>query len=169
MSRQVIKDRYTGATLYEGDFPMLRECVEAAAKAGADLAGADLAGADLARADLAGANLAGANLAGAYLARADLARADLAGANLGGAIWRAGFRLNRAPVRTAQRSDGYTFYLLDTYKGWRVAAGCRFFTFEEAWEHWCGPNAARGGTPLGDESEDILVVFSLALDRENAP
>jgi hypothetical protein len=68
----------------------VRDALEAACKAGANLAGANLAGADLARANLAGADLARANLAwadldGANLAGADLARANLAGADLAGA------------------------------------------------------------------------------------
>ncbi len=71
--------------------------------------------------------------------------------------------LNRAPLRRATRSDGYEFYLLDTSAGWRVLAGCRFFAFDEGWEHW---QRTRGGTDLGDETMDILTMFSLALDRE---
>ena len=67
-----IKHRWTGAVLFEGRFGSLRLCVEAAAKAGANLARANLAGANL-----AGANLARANLADANLARANLARAKL--------------------------------------------------------------------------------------------
>jgi hypothetical protein len=136
MTRQTIRNRWTGAPIYEGDFATLRECVKAAL---------------MARADLAGANLTGAYLTGA----------NLTGANLTGAIWRDGFTLNRAPVRTAQRADGYTFYLLDTSQGWRIAAGCRFFTPDEAWKHWLH----RDGTPLGDETFDILTMFELAMER----
>jgi hypothetical protein len=68
-------------------------------------------------------------------------------------------------MRRATRSDGHEFFLWPTIKGWRVGAGCRWFTYEEAWEHWCGPNALRRGTDLGHESEDILVMFSLHMDR----
>ena len=60
----------------------VRDALEAACKAGANLAGAYLAGAYLAGAYLAGANLAGANLAEASLARANLDRANLDRANL---------------------------------------------------------------------------------------
>ncbi len=82
-----IKCNFSAKVLFEGDYPTLKACVEAAVKARADLADANLAGADLAdanltRANLAGANLADANLTGAYLARANLAGADLADANL---------------------------------------------------------------------------------------
>ena len=135
MPHYQIKSRWTGAVLFEGQFDTMRLCIEAA-------------------------NLAGANLAGA-----DLAGANLAGANLDGAVIRDSVTLNRAPIRTAQRSDGYTFFLHDTSDGYRTQAGCRWFTFDEAWAHWCGPNAKRRGTGLGDETQDILVMFSLALDR----
>ena len=32
-------------------------------------------------------------------------------------------------------------------------AGCRYFTVDEAYSHW---RSTRGGTPLGDETIDIL-------------
>ena len=161
--------------------------------AGADLARADLAGANLAGANLARANLARANLAGAYLARANLAGAyladayladanladaylagaNLAGANLAGAYladanlagakWREGVTLNRAPVKECTRTDGHRFLLLDTSAGWRVQAGCRFFSMDEARRHW---EATRAGTDLGDETFDILVMFEHQIERE---
>ena len=62
-----IKNR-TGEIIYTDDAATMRETVEAAVKADADLARADLADADLAGANLAGADLAGANLARTYLA-----------------------------------------------------------------------------------------------------
>ena len=68
-----IKNRRNGEVLYSGEHESLREAVEAAVSADANLAGANLAG----------ANLAGANLAGADLAGADLAGANLAGAKVG--------------------------------------------------------------------------------------
>jgi hypothetical protein len=153
MTRQTIRNRWTNAVIYEGDFATMRECVEAAVKACANLSGANLSRADLYGADLSGANLSGANLS----------RANLSGADLYGAKWRSGFTLNRAPVRTAYRRDGFTFYLLDTSQGWRIAAGCRFFTPDEAWRHW---TTTRADTPLGDESLDILTMFELAMERE---
>jgi hypothetical protein len=149
----------------------------AANLAGADLAGADLAGAELVRARLVDANLVRADLASANLVRADLAGANLAGANLAGANlalakWKEGYTLRRAPVRTAQRGDGYTFYLLDTEEGgWRISAGCRFFTPEEAWAHWERTRPEDGPGTLGAETRDILTMFELAIEREarNAP
>ena len=90
-----IKSRWTGAVLYSGEHVDVKEAVEAAVKAGAnlrdayldgaDLGGADLDGADLDGANLRGANLRGANLRGAYLGGAYLGGAYLRGANLRGA------------------------------------------------------------------------------------
>jgi len=100
-----IRHRYTDAVLYEHETTQeridsglaMRDALEAANKARANLAGAylvranlagaylvraNLADANLADANLADANLAGANLADAYLAGAYLVRANLAGANL---------------------------------------------------------------------------------------
>ncbi len=65
-----ILKRFTGATLFEGEYATTKAMLEAAVKARANLAGADLADANLAGADLAGADLADANLAGADLAGA---------------------------------------------------------------------------------------------------
>jgi hypothetical protein len=53
--------------------------------------------------------------------------------------------------------------LWETEVGWRVTAGCRFFTLDEAWAHW---EKTRGGTPLGEESLDILTMFQIYVDRQ---
>ncbi|MGL4232670.1 MAG: pentapeptide repeat-containing protein [Casimicrobium sp.] len=63
----------------------MREALEAACKARADLSGADLSGANLSGANLSGANLYGADLSGANLSGANLSGANLSGANLSGA------------------------------------------------------------------------------------
>ena len=115
----VIKHRITGAVLFEfqptaeqqTSGTAMRQALEAAAKARANLAGAYLAGANLARADLAGAyladaDLADANLAGAYLAGAYLARANLAGAYLAGA-YLARANLAGANLAGANLADAY--------------------------------------------------------------
>jgi len=163
-----IKSLLTGDVIFHGEFSSLRLCVEAAVKSraslyGANLYRADLSGADLYRADLSGASLYGANLSGADLYGADLSGAYLSGANLSGAKWREGATLKRAPVKEATRSDGYLFRLLDCKEGWRVAAGCRLFTLGEAWKHW--GHGMRANTPLGDESEDILILFEHHIER----
>ena len=59
------------------------------------------------------------------------------------------------PVIT--RSDGYCFAHLPCEDGKkRILAGCRYFTMEEAEKHW---KETRGGTPLGDETMEILKFF----------
>ena len=51
------------------------------------------------------------------------------------------------------RSDGYAFSITPTPDGPRIIAGCRYFTFPEAREHW---QKTRGGTALGEETFAIL-------------
>ena len=57
---------------------------------------------------------------------------------------------------TAIRTDGYTFSVCASPDGPRIIAGCRYFTYEQAREHW---TKTRGGTKLGDES--LLLVAHL--------
>ena len=114
------------------------------------------------RANLQGADLQGANLRGADLRGADLQGANLRGADLRGATLRGGVKL-RGLARRASRGDGYEFFLWETEVGWRVMAGCRFFTLGGAWVHW---EKTRGGTPLGEESLDILTMFQIYVDRQ---
>ncbi len=163
-----IKRKFTGEVLFEGEFPSVCACVEAAVKSRANLSWADLFGADLFGANLSGAGLSEANLSGAGLSEANLSGANLSGANLSwanlsGAKWREGVTLKQSPVKECTRSDGYLFRLLDCNVGWRVAAGCRFFTLEEAWKHW--GHGERANTPLGEESEDILILFEHHIQR----
>lgn len=62
--------------------------------------------------------------------------------------------IDRPPPQVI-RTDGYVFSLVMGQDGvWKVSAGCRFFTFPEAWEHW---EATRSGTALGEETFAILV------------
>ena len=61
---------------------------------------------------------------------------------------------NNACVYGVNRSDGHTFcYVPDKDGTMRVIAGCRYFTMEEAREHW---QKKRGGIPLGAETMAIL-------------
>ena len=117
----LIKHVDTDVLLFNKECSSVRECVEAAIKAGADLSGAYLSGADLSGAYLSGANLVRANLAradlsGAYLARADLVRANLARADLSGAYlsgadlsgaYLSGADLVRANLARADLSGAY--------------------------------------------------------------
>ena len=116
--------------------------------------------ANLARANLARANLAGANLDGAYLAGAYLDGANLAGAKLARA--KINDKTAIGILRRAKRSDGYEFILWDCQEGFFIAAGCRWFTMDEARRHW---TSTRAGTPLGDETLDILDFFAAAITR----
>lgn len=56
-------------------------------------------------------------------------------------------------VTYTYRSDGYKFHVFATPGGPRILAGCRWFKFNEAEAHWI---KTRGGTPLGDESLEIV-------------
>ena len=90
MAQHEIRHRNTNAVLYAGDGESLRDVVEQAVAAGANLVGAYLVGANLVGAYLVGANLGraylvGANLGDANLGDANLGDANLVGANLGDA------------------------------------------------------------------------------------
>ncbi len=80
-----IKSRWNEGTLYSGEHVDVKEAVEAAVKAGANLRDAYLGDANLDGANLGDANLRDANLRGAYLGDANLRGAYLGGANLRGA------------------------------------------------------------------------------------
>ena len=133
-----IKDRFTGAVLFECDTPddvssglAVRDALEKAVASranlsgaelyGADLSGANLSGAKLSRADLYGAklygaDLSGADLSGAKLSRADLSRADLYGANLYGA--------NLSGAKNAELGIAQTRILPDgDLIGWKKCKG----------------------------------------------
>ena len=130
-----IKNRFTGNVLWSGEAESLRDAVEKAVAARADLAGANLAGANLAGADLAGAyldfanlarvNLYGANLDGADLAGANLAGADLADANLADA-YLAGANLDGARNYDATKHVEPTAPYVRDAGGGRVGAMMRY-------------------------------------------
>jgi hypothetical protein len=153
-----------GADLYGADLTGARlpyARLSGARFCGADLSGAYLVGADFSGADLSGADLYGARLSGVRFCGADLSNmrfsgADLSGANFSGAMWRETKLGRRGLVKYANRSDGYEFRLFACEDGlFRVAAECRWFTMEEAWQHW----RHRAGTDLGSETDNILSMF----------
>ena len=119
MTNQIIR-HIDGHALYECEAGSLREAVEQAVREEVSLEGANLMGADLRWADLVGARLVGAYLGGARLGGADLGGAHLGGAHL---------------VDAGQNSRGYRFVGVPT-DGLRIAAGCRWFTLNEALAHW---------------------------------
>lgn len=136
----------------------LGAALEIAANAGANLSHANLEGADIRGADLRGAKLSGAGLSGVILHRANLSGADLQGAILENAnlehasLLKANLKnanLRRASLRCADLEDanlidagqderGYRFVAVPHDDGIRIAAGCRWFTLQEAREHWDG-------------------------------
>jgi len=90
------------------------------------------------------------------------AGADLRWANLTGAKLREGVEV-LALSKVCSRSDGYNFMLWRCADGvWRLTAGCRFFTMEQAWKHW---TTTRVGEDLGEETLDILVLFEHHIER----
>jgi hypothetical protein len=103
------------------------------------------------------ARLDGANLTGASLDGARLDGARLTGAKINNDKTAIGI------LRRATRSDGYEFFLWHCEEGFFVKAGCRFFDMAEARQHW---TSTRVGTPLGDETQDILDMFEKAIERQ---
>jgi uncharacterized protein YjbI with pentapeptide repeats len=77
-----IKNRWTGAIIFEADCESLKLCVQLAIEQQVSLRNANLVGADLRNANLVGANLVGADLRNANLVGADLRNANLVGAKL---------------------------------------------------------------------------------------
>ena len=113
-----IKNRVTGAVLHTVEADTLR--------------GADLSRAGLYEADLSGADLSRADLYEADLYEADLRGADLRGADLRGADLRGATGVKC--LGTDRR--GYRFVAIRWEDGWRILAGCRWFTIAEALAHW---------------------------------
>ncbi len=144
-----ILNRYTGTVLFDSGDANLFD---------ANLCDADLRNANLSDANLFDANLCDADLRGADLRGANLRDADLRGANLSVADLR-GANLSVADLRGAdlivggQRSDGWRFLAFKVDNDIMISAGCRYFTVEQAREHW---RATRGDTPLGKESFALL-------------
>jgi hypothetical protein len=105
---------------------------------------------------LTGANLTAANLTGADLTGAYLTAANLSGAKINND------KTAIVILRRATRSDGWEFFLWHCEDGFYIKAGCRFFTLKEGRKHW---KDTRAGTPLGDETQDILAMFAKAIKR----
>ena len=102
-----IKHWLTGAILWEGEAPTLKDALEAAVAARANLTGANLAGADLAGADLAGAIIRGDKI----------------------------IRLV-AQAQRLTLGDQYTFFAFELETGGvKIHAGCRWFTIPEFRAH----------------------------------
>jgi hypothetical protein len=104
---------------------------------------ANLHGANLSKTDLSGANLRGANLHGA-----NLHGANLHGANLSGATG-----VLALPVADPR---AFRWVAVKHADGWRIAAGCRWFTMAEARAHWL-----LSGSYNGPESVKKTVGYAL--------
>lgn len=137
----------TGATILEGDYPSVRDAVEArrtylsgaylsrADLSGANLTGAELSGANLTGADLSGANLTWADLSEANLSRANLSRANLTWAYLSGVTIEAEV-ISSPPVTVC----GLRWPVLITGEFMRI--GCKRFT-HVAWRKFSDPQIER--------------------------
>jgi uncharacterized protein YjbI with pentapeptide repeats len=169
MVKQVIKSWIDGRVLFECEVDSelslslrIGAAVKAAVKSRAYLSGADLSGANLSGAYLSGADLSGANLSRANLSGADLSRANLSGAYLSRADLSGANLSEQAIVLGPPRSDGYYFMLTNlTGEGWRIKAGCRNLTIDEARQHWSKPRADQR---LNDEAL-LIVEHLLALAK----
>ena len=98
----------------------------------ANLYGADMRSSDLRGADLYGADLYNADLRGADVRGANLRDADLYGANLYNATG-----ILALPVAEPR---AYRWAAVAHSDGWRITAGCRWFTLDEARAHWQCPS-----------------------------
>ena len=96
----------------------------------------NLRGADLHGCDLSGADLRNADLRNADLRNADLSNADLSDAYLQGCIW----GNDKSVVSLGTDPRGYDFIAIRHDDGWRIKAGCRWFTLPEAIAHWTASN-----------------------------
>jgi hypothetical protein len=104
-----IKNRWTGAVIYETDAENLGAAVVAAVMAqvnlsGSDLSNSDLRGSNLSDSNLSGSNLRGSNLRGSDLSNSDLRGSDLRDSNLSGSSLR-GSDLRGSDLRDSNLRD----------------------------------------------------------------
>ena len=111
----------------------------------ANLRNADLSDADLRGADLRNADLSDADLRGADLRNADLRDAGLSGADLHGT--------QGIIARVWRTNDPYEFIAVRQGQGYRIKAGCRWFTDTEFRDHVA---AEYPHTPKAEETLAIL-------------
>jgi len=118
-----IKSRWSDKVLFAAEADSVKELMEKAIEARANLCGADLY-----RADLSGANLSGADLS-----RANLYGADLSGANLYGADQKKTILVGECPVFqiTPIGSRQSTLVAFNTDSGLLIKTGCFFGTIDE--------------------------------------
>ena len=133
MEQTIIKNRYTGEVMLEGQplesilgmhKPWLlgKEGGRRACLRGANLIGANLSGASLGSANLSHANLSGADLRGADLSEADLCGANMNGISLEDTI---GNKLQVKSLQLERYSIAYT--ALD------LQIGCKVYDISQWW------------------------------------
>ena len=160
-----IRSRWTDAVLYSHETTderqasgfAMRDALEAATAARANLSGANLSGANLSGAYLSGANLSGANLSGA-----NLSGANLSDANLSDAKWRDGITISKTPI---QVSGLYWFVtILDAH----MQIGCELHPLAE-WAAFDDRRIAemggRNALRFWRESKDALLGMARAAGR----
>ena len=77
-----IKDRQTGAVMFEAAVATIRECVGEAARQNANLRGSNLSGSDLRYSNLRHSNLSYSDLSGSNLSDSDLSHSNLSYSDL---------------------------------------------------------------------------------------
>ncbi len=162
-----VKNRWTGDVQFTAEIDCdkseatsikLGLAVMWAIKTGAYMKDANMEGANMAYAYMAYANMEGANMEGAYMRGANMEGAYMRGANMRGANMRGAYMRGANMegayiIHCGSRSDGYRFYAhIREGKIW-ILAGCRYFNITDAAKHW---RNTRNGTPLGDESQQLL-------------
>jgi uncharacterized protein YjbI with pentapeptide repeats len=152
-----------GTNLANGDFTEAK--LDSHRLQNGQFAGSDFSGAGLSHSDLTDANLTGAKLIGAFLyschlnganfTDADLTNADLQNSSLEEAI----FDDCKGIVDAGIDPRGYRFIGVktdaDQTGGWMIKAGCRWFTVDEAKEHW-GP----GGRNNRDALARVVAIIT---------
>ena len=126
---------------------------------GVDLGNADLRDVNLRGADLGGdVNLGGVNLRGADLGNVDLEGVNLQGANLQG-VKLQGAKLQGATVLAVAPVgdiDGWPTTLWRTDQGYRIQAGCHWFTLQEAEKHYANRETRQGLYYLATEAWRVI-------------
>ena len=103
--------------------------------------------ADLRDCDLSRSNLSGSDLSDCNLSRSDLRYCDLSGSDLRDCVG-----LLLLPV---QDMRGYSFaHAIETDRGWRIRAGCRDFSIDEARAHW-------GDSYKGDREQGDMYLYAI--------
>ena len=138
---------------------------ERADLSGADLSRADLTYANLSRANLAYADLTYANLRGADMKDANLSHAYLTGANLSHADLRGADMGGSSQIDAGQDRRRYRFVAVMWDDGYRIAAGCRWFTQQEARAHWWDDGYEGSAEQKAECQAKVVLIETVAIVR----